>query len=80
MIRDNWIRAYDVINSTNIVLANLDLAESGETRDNIEGQARAIRGIVYFEVDSPLGSAMGRRIRIFRSRSSLGIGAYSDRE
>ncbi|MEM9326411.1 MAG: RagB/SusD family nutrient uptake outer membrane protein [Bacteroidota bacterium] len=50
MVRDNWIRGYDVINSTNIVLANLDLAETTETRANLEGQARAIRAIVYFNL------------------------------
>ncbi|MCV9389039.1 RagB/SusD family nutrient uptake outer membrane protein [Reichenbachiella ulvae] len=46
----NWIRAYDVINSVNNVLAHLDLAETDEKRDWIEGQALAIRGIMYFEL------------------------------
>ncbi len=50
VVRDNWIRAYDVINSTNNVLANLNLANTDAKRDEIEGQARAIRAMVYFNL------------------------------
>ena len=49
VVAANWIRGYDVINSTNVVLANLDLA-SEDNRDAIEGQARALRAMVYFEL------------------------------
>ncbi len=50
MIRDNWIRAYDAINTVNNVLANLDLADSQASSDDIEGQAKCIRGMIYFEL------------------------------
>lgn len=50
VVRDNWIRAYDVINSTNNVLANLNLVSSDEKRSSIEGQARTIRAMVYLNL------------------------------
>ncbi|MDN5205188.1 RagB/SusD family nutrient uptake outer membrane protein [Fulvivirgaceae bacterium BMA10] len=50
VVRDNWIRGYDVINSANNVLANLDLANTDAKRNLIEGQARAIRAMVYFDL------------------------------
>lgn len=47
--RDVWLNSYGTINRTNNVLSAL--TKVGETnRGNIEGQARFIRGAVYFEL------------------------------
>lgn len=45
-----WLAAYRTINVTNIVLASLDKAETTATRDRIEGEARLIRAMLYFEL------------------------------
>ncbi|MEN7550892.1 RagB/SusD family nutrient uptake outer membrane protein [Rapidithrix thailandica] len=49
-VRDSWIRAYDVMNSLNIVLKYLDLAKSPESKASLEGQALALRGLIYFDL------------------------------
>ena len=50
MVRDTWARAYDVINIVNIVLTNIDLVEDAAEKARIEGEAKCIRGMVYFEL------------------------------
>lgn len=45
-----WLNGYATINTVNNVLANLDRSTDAETRSVIEGEARFIRGIVYFEL------------------------------
>lgn len=44
-----WIAAYDAINLTNNVLSSLDVVDAG-IRDRVEGEARFIRGIIYFNL------------------------------
>ncbi|CCH51659.1 RagB/SusD domain protein [Fibrisoma limi BUZ 3] len=48
-VRDTWLAAYYTINICNTVLANLNLAEASE-RGRIEGEAKFIRGTMYFEL------------------------------
>lgn len=48
-ITAKWIRSYDAINITNNVLENLDLVNEAD-RARIEGEARFLRGILYFEL------------------------------
>ena len=50
MVRDTWGRAYDVINIVNIVLSKLDVIEDADEKARIEGEAKCIRGMVYFEL------------------------------
>jgi tetratricopeptide (TPR) repeat protein len=50
MVRDDWIRAYEVINICNTVLSVLDVVEDAGEKQRIEGEAKAIRGMVYFEL------------------------------
>ena len=50
MVRDDWIRAYEVINICNIVLSVLDVVEDAGEKQRIEGEAKGIRGMVYFEL------------------------------
>ena len=49
-IEANWLRGYETINIANNLLANLDVISSTETRELVEGQSLAIRGILYFEM------------------------------
>jgi hypothetical protein len=44
-----WLDAYATINICNLVLSNLDLVTE-DRRDRIEGEAKFIRGTVYFEL------------------------------
>lgn len=48
-VRDTWLDSYNVINRTNNVLANLEKV-SEDNRTSYEGQARFIRGAMYFEL------------------------------
>lgn len=45
-----WIEAYETINVANTVLANLDVVDDQDERDRIEGEAKFIRGMVYFDL------------------------------
>ncbi len=49
-IRFLWANAYRSINLCNIVLNNLDLAEDPALRDRLEGEAKFMRGLLYFEM------------------------------
>ena len=50
MVRDDWIRAYEVINICNTVFSVLDVVEDADQKRRIEGEAKGIRGMVYFEL------------------------------
>lgn len=45
-----WIVAYNAINITNNIIANIDVVEDEDVRDRILGEALFIRGAVYFEL------------------------------
>lgn len=49
IVEETWIRGYEVINIVNIILSKLDLVTDQEERNRIEGEAKCIRGIIYFE-------------------------------
>jgi tetratricopeptide (TPR) repeat protein len=48
-VADTWLAGYKVINDANNVLAHLDIVVDAE-RDRVEGEAKFIRGSVYFEL------------------------------
>lgn len=48
-VNSTWLDAYRVINQTNNVLANLDKLAAGD-KNSVEGQAKFLRGLVYFEL------------------------------
>lgn len=48
-ITGKWLAGYRAINSVNTVLENLEVVNEG-SRMRIEGEAKFIRGIVYFEL------------------------------
>lgn len=56
MTRDNaeasrtWIAAYRAINMANIVLENISVVKDADQKDQYEGEALFIRGIMHFEL------------------------------
>jgi hypothetical protein len=48
-VEDTWNDGYEVINIANTVLANLPVV-SDNNRDRVEGEAKFIRGLVYFDL------------------------------
>ncbi len=50
VVNRNWLRAYQAINNINNVLANLDVAADQNQRDRVEGEARTMRGMMYFNL------------------------------
>lgn len=48
--RDIWLNAYEVNNQANIILENLDVVEDAFTRNRIEGEAKFLRGLMYFDL------------------------------
>ncbi|NJM94408.1 MAG: RagB/SusD family nutrient uptake outer membrane protein [Cytophagales bacterium] len=54
----NWTFAYNLIATCNAVLENLDVAQAAE-KNRIEGEAKALRGIAYFELARYYGQPWG---------------------
>ncbi|MFT4152522.1 RagB/SusD family nutrient uptake outer membrane protein [Parafilimonas sp.] len=48
-VADTWLAGYKAINDVNNVLAHLDLVTDAE-KDRVEGEAKFIRGSVYFDL------------------------------
>ncbi|MFO7800227.1 RagB/SusD family nutrient uptake outer membrane protein [Rhodohalobacter sp.] len=48
-LTSTWIDSYDTINILNTALSGLDLLE-GADKDRVEGEAKLIRGMIYFEL------------------------------
>ena len=49
-VRDAWLTAYNVNNMSNIILANLDKFTDKSEHDRVEGEAKFLRGLVYFDL------------------------------
>ena len=49
-VEANWVRAYEVINTVNNILLNIDNVADASAKNRIQGEALAIRGILYFEM------------------------------
>jgi starch-binding outer membrane protein, SusD/RagB family len=52
-----WTRSFRAINIANNVLDGLDLVENAAVRARIEGEAKFIRGLVYFQLAQMYGRA-----------------------
>lgn len=52
-----WLRGYNTINRTNNVLANLDKLDTPAKRTLVEGEAKLIRSLVYFDLVRLYGRA-----------------------
>src|SRR5680860_1172676 len=53
--RDIWLNAYEVNNQANIILENLNIVEDQATQDRMEGEAKFLRGLVYFDLARVFG-------------------------
>ncbi len=49
-VRDYWLNAYEVSNQANIVLDNLSVFEEDADRNRVEGEAKFLRGLAYFDL------------------------------
>ncbi|CAN5603080.1 RagB/SusD family nutrient uptake outer membrane protein [soil metagenome] len=55
-VSDSWLTGYRIINDVNNVLANIDLVVEAK-KDQVEGEAKFIRGAVYFDLVRLFGKA-----------------------
>ena len=55
-VLDTWRQAYQAINLANNVIANLSKADASQ-RDRMEGEAKFIRGLIYFDLARLYGRA-----------------------
>ncbi|NNE77029.1 MAG: RagB/SusD family nutrient uptake outer membrane protein [Pricia sp.] len=53
--RDIWLNAYEVNNQANIILENLDVVDDLATRNRMEGEAKFLRALVYFDLARVFG-------------------------
>lgn len=49
-VEDFWMNGYEVINQANIVLENLAVYEDAEEKGTKEGEAKFLRGLIYFDL------------------------------
>lgn len=49
-VRDVWMNNYQVINQVNLVIENLEVVADEDKQDRIEGQARFLRALSYFDL------------------------------
>ncbi|WP_405207634.1 RagB/SusD family nutrient uptake outer membrane protein [Aquimarina sp. LLG6339-5] len=56
-VRDYWLNAYEVNNQANIVLANLSVFEDESERNRVEGEAKFLRALVYFDLARLFGQS-----------------------
>ena len=68
-VQDIWMNAYQIINQTNIVLANLDVFEDEDERSRVEGEAKFLRGLAYFD----LVRLFAKPYKMGENGSSLGV-------
>ncbi|WP_299898772.1 RagB/SusD family nutrient uptake outer membrane protein [uncultured Aquimarina sp.] len=45
-----WLNGYDISNQVNIVLDNLDIFENLDRKNSVEGQAKFLRAVTYFDL------------------------------
>lgn len=71
-VRDFWNNAYEVINQANLILDNLSIIGDADTKNRIEGEARFLRALNYFELAQHFSSGdMGVPLR------TTGVSDYS---
>lgn len=49
-VENIWLNGYKISNQSNIVLANLKIVADANERTRIEGEAKFLRGLVYFDL------------------------------
>ena len=68
-VRDTWARAYKVINATNVVLENLSVVKDEDDKKRIEGEAKFLRALNYFE----LVRFFGKQYEAGKNNTQLGV-------
>ena len=68
-VRDTWARGFKVINATNVVLENLSVVKSASDKKRIEGEAKFLRALNYFE----LVRFFGKQYEAGKNNSQLGV-------
>ncbi len=64
----SWLNAYEVNNQANIVIANVDKFEDSEEQNRVEGEAKFLRGLIYFD----LARFFGATYEVGQVNSQLG--------
>lgn len=49
-VEDIWMNAYDINNQANIVLSNLEVFEDETERNTVEGEAKFLQALAYFDL------------------------------
>lgn len=49
-VRDIWLNGYKINNQSNIILDNLSVVTNADDKARIEGEAKFLRGLVYFDL------------------------------
>ncbi|MGM0933716.1 MAG: RagB/SusD family nutrient uptake outer membrane protein [Bacteroidota bacterium] len=49
-VTDAWLNAYDMNNQANIVLANLEIFTDEDEKASVEGEAKFLRALAYFDL------------------------------
>lgn len=49
-VEDYWLNAYEVSNQANLVLESLEIIEDADDRARIEGEAKFLRAVAYFDL------------------------------
>jgi len=57
-----WINGYDISNQANIVLDNLDVFEDLDRKNSVEGQAKFLRAVTYFDLVRLFGKPNNQRV------------------
>lgn len=68
-IRDTWKIAYQTIFQTNVILEHLNVFTDSDERNRVEGEARFLRGMSYFE----LVRLFGKQYVAGTNNSQLGV-------
>lgn len=68
-VKDSWLNGYKITNQTNIILANLNVVTNADDKSRIEGEAKFLRGLVYFD----LARLFGKPYVSGKVNSQLGV-------
>ncbi|MEZ7497128.1 RagB/SusD family nutrient uptake outer membrane protein [Flavobacterium sp. Arc3] len=68
-VREIWLNGYKISNQSNIILANLTVFTSTSEKDVAEGEAKFLRGLVYFD----LGRLFSKPYTTGSVNSQLGV-------
>ena len=68
-VRDTWAYAYKAIYQTNVILDNLNVVTDANDKKRIEGEAKFLRALNYFE----LVRYFGKQYEVGKNNTQLGV-------